>query len=185
MIAHNNPRVFKSIFFSLVLCVAVFAASVNASASDWVHIQYNDPTAGTGLMPRFEWSCGCAPTAFAMVLGYWDNYGPTGGGNWGKFTAYGRLIDYYIDEDTLESYYGSDGTYFYWRSSGYYPTRPMLIVDLAWEMDTTGGGSTDTGDQAPGVNSVVESKGYGNGWANKDEFFYGVALKAKLMIIDQ
>jgi len=169
MITNSNRMRFHSLFGIVLLTLpALLLSAAHAADSDFEWVEYNDPTTGTGLLPRFEWACGCSPTAAAMVLGYWDNYGPTGGGNFGKFTAYGRLIDYYVDEDTLESYQGSDGVNFYWQSSGSYPVRPMLIVDLAWAMDTTGGGSTSRSNQAPGINEVVNSKGYGNSWAHRD-----------------
>jgi len=173
----------KTLFIILFLSFNLISY---AADTDYEWVTYNDPTTGTGLLPKFRWSCGCSPTAASMVLGYWDNYGPTGGGNWGKFTAYGRLIDYYIDEDALESYQGSDGVNFNWAGI-WVDTwndcliRPKLIVDLAVEMDTTGaGGSTFRSNQAPGINSVVNSKGYGNNWANRDQLFCWTNLKGEI-----
>jgi len=146
-------------------------------------VDYNDEDTDGNytkkLIPHYPWSCGCAPTAVATALGYWDNYGPIGDGDWGKYTSYGKLIEYYIDKDTLESYKGSDGINYDWAYDSYMAARPQLIVDLAEEMETTGGGSTTIGNQASGTNEVTNERGYGN-WANLDILLLWSTLKSEI-----
>ena len=148
-----------------------------SSDRDFVWIPGNNPLLGANLMPNYTWTCGCAPTAVAMVLGYWDNYGPTGGGNWGKFTSYGRIIDFYVDEETVESYSGSDGVNYRWENYWPWdcPARPKLIVDLAEAFGTTGGddGGTYAYMLESGTNDVLKSKGYPSNWA---EAYWGDAV---------
>jgi hypothetical protein len=41
-------------------------------------------------MPVVDWTCWCVPTTFSMLVGYWDNLGPSG-----THTGYGRAVDYW------------------------------------------------------------------------------------------
>ncbi|MBN1356169.1 hypothetical protein JXA40_07865 [bacterium] len=157
---------------------AVLAASRSpASQRSPVFVLYNDEDENGNytkkLIPTYAWSCGCAPTAAATAMAYWDNLGPIGGGEWGKYTQWGRLIDYYVDKEALESYQGSDGVYYVWHHSWRNFERPFLIVDLAINMGTTGGmnpgGSTISTRMDDGINAVTLSKGYDRNWS---EFFF-------------
>ncbi|MBN2028631.1 hypothetical protein JW824_00145 [bacterium] len=105
----------------------------------------------------------------AMVLSYRDYEGQMGGGSTGKYTSYGKIIEYYIDETTAEFYVGSDGVNFRWEHNDVNPARPKLIVELAWAMNTKGAsGGTYWIDMVPGVNDLMLQKGYGSSWASDD-----------------
>jgi hypothetical protein len=43
-----------------------------------------------GVVPFYDWSFGCTPTAFSMALGYWDNLGMT------SASDYGNLVKYHL-----------------------------------------------------------------------------------------
>lgn len=51
------------------------------------------------LIPIINWTWWCVPTAFAMVLGYWDNYVKGVGVN----TGYGRLVKYWYDHPKFKN----------------------------------------------------------------------------------
>ncbi len=152
---------------AVVLLATTFAAAAP------VYVPYNDEDQYGNytkkLIPYYLWACGCTPTSGSMTLAYWDNYGPIGGGAWGKYTAWGRLVNYYLDEPALTSYTDASGDPFQW---GHYPspglTRPMTVVELAWAMQTEATtGSTDRANQHTGINNYVNSRGYGNNWASR------------------
>ncbi|MBN2210989.1 MAG: IPT/TIG domain-containing protein, partial [Sedimentisphaerales bacterium] len=155
----------------LLASVIVAATFLPVLAQD-VYVSYNDEDQygnfTNKLIPYYLWGCGCTCTAGAMTLAYWDNYGPIGT-QWGKYTSWGRLIDYYIDEPTMETYTDGEGDHFRWLN---YATpclaRPMTIVHLALHMDTDApDGGTDRENQHTGVNAYVDSKGYGDNWASR------------------
>ena len=145
------------------------------------HFLVNHNGTSKKLLPCYLWTCGCGPTAISMALGYWDNYDSSVGG---KYSAYGRIIDYYMDEIAIESYTGSDGVNYKWLvyngDPNQCPTRPKLILDLAEAMNCTGGGSVTDSNVAPGVNNVINGKNYGNSWADLDQFFIWSTLKSDI-----
>lgn len=47
------------------------------------------------VIPAVQWTYWCAPTAWTMVLGYWDNFEP----GHGSHRGYGKLVDYWYDHD--------------------------------------------------------------------------------------
>jgi hypothetical protein len=125
-------------------------------------LEYHDGIEKT-LLPCYLWTCGCAPTAAAMAMGYRDNYGMMEPGEYAKQSGHGRLIDYYIDEETLESYQGFDKVNFKWECEGGL-ARPRLILDLALAMGTRGDdGATHPWAVSPGINNVASEKDYGPG----------------------
>ncbi|MBN2212080.1 MAG: hypothetical protein JW709_11850 [Sedimentisphaerales bacterium] len=157
----------------LLTSITILLAFALCTQAAIKYVTYNDEQPNGSytkkLIPYYLWACGCTPTSGSMTLAYWDNYGPIGGGSWGKYTSWGRLIRYYIDEPTLESYEDGDGDNFVW---GHYASaglaRTMTCVDLAWHMDTDApGGSTDRDDQHTGINSYTNSIGYGSSWATR------------------
>ena len=112
---------------------------------------YNDPPAISTVVridhydwiPIYLWTAGCAPTAAAMALGYYDNkynvldfYG-----------GYGRLIDYY-----------KAGYKFPCNDSG--PLRqsiPNILDEFGDAMNTNCSGGTDLDSVSPGIEYVVNS----------------------------
>ncbi len=99
----------------------IYGTSVNggeASHDDWV--------AGRAHMPFFDWHRGCAPTAVAMCLGYYD-----------EFRWFGRLIDYY--------YHPAQGA----------ANAPNVTDELAYAMHTGEDGGTNSLDIEPGTEQVA------------------------------
>lgn len=81
-------------------------------------------------VPFYDWSYGCAPTAAAMVLGYWDSQG------------YDRLVDYFFTRwDPRQEEYD---------------TIPNVQEELAEAMNTNVGKTGNyPGEVAPGIEYVT------------------------------
>jgi len=120
------------------------------------------------LVPAYRWTCGCAPTAAAMAMGYRDHYALLQDGvTPAKETRYGKLIGSYMDREYLESITGSDSLPYLWGYAWAGPTRPELILDLARAMNTKGDGGTSVLNIRTGINAVAQSRGYGTGWSTR------------------
>jgi len=159
----------RAILMTVALLLIV-AVSVQATIK---YVPYNNEDENgdytAKLIPYFLWACGCTPTSASMTLGYWDNWGPIGGGGWGKYTSWGRLIIFYLDETALETYTDGDGDHFVW---GHYPSpglaRSKTCVYLAQYMDTDApDGSTSRSNQHTGINEWTDSVDYGDNWASR------------------
>lgn len=150
------------IFFScLVLAVSAFGADH--------FVTYQNGT-DRMLMPCNLWYAGCAPTAASMVLGYWDNYGAMGGGNYGKYEQWGNLQRHYMDRNAARQMIAASGGTF---TGGAIDGNTSLNYDLAYAMNTNIDGSTLYSDISPGINQAVTTLGYGGVWAESHSY-YGV-----------
>ena len=79
-------------------------------------------------MPYNDWSYGCTPTTYAMLAGYWDNYG--------FYTAsnYSKLVDYHIERwDMVQA------------ETDYNVSNIQREFAIAMNTDTTTGGTGETG----------------------------------------
>ena len=120
------------------------------------------------LVPAYRWTCGCAPTAAAMAMGYRDHYALLQDGvTSAKDIRYGKLIGAYMDQQYLESIAGSDSLPYTWGYAWAGPTRPELILDLARAMSTKGDGGTSVLNIRTGISTVAQSRGYGTGWSTR------------------
>ncbi|MCB5262598.1 MAG: C39 family peptidase [Candidatus Cloacimonetes bacterium] len=95
------PRVKTAEEFQKMLSTMTFFWQRDSFEEDWVAFLDNNETMsrsevmipGEELMPFYEWSYGCTPTAAAMHLAWWD-----------IVRGYGKLIDYHLTRwDTKEN----------------------------------------------------------------------------------
>lgn len=144
----------KSIFLTALLLI--FAS---AAFSDYHYLPYMNGVDET-LMPAYLWYAGCVPTSACMVLGYWDNYGEMGGGNYGKNTHYGKLIQYYLDKLAMTSTNGWNGAPLSWSFYGDNVPKTKTHYELAYYMQTASDGSTYYNMAPAALTTVAGSRGY-------------------------
>lgn len=95
------------------------------------------------LVPYYDWSYGCSPTAAAMLLGYWDNLG-----NEGFSPPFSNFVDYYFQR--------WDGVQ--WETDYQVPNLQRELA-LAMHTDSTTGG-TWIENIGPGIQAVADANGY-------------------------
>ena len=177
----NWGRVVCSLFAAIIVwgiwspALAVNSTPFQGGTEYWIKYQNRNragyPAEAGGLLPSYIWATGCAPTATAMVLTYWDIYGEVDNASYGgyeggvKYTYWGDLLRFYQDSQCIESILAAGG-------GGYYRTRsnhvysPDLLVDLANAMETTAAGAVTEYNIEPGLNQVTSNRGYGSNWAD-------------------
>jgi hypothetical protein len=85
------PKVRKQIEKSWASAIETTPEGIDADEVSKTHTEKRIPH--WELVPVIDWTCWCHPTAFIMVLGYWDNYVK----GKGTIIGYGRLIDYWLE----------------------------------------------------------------------------------------
>jgi len=110
-----------------VLLLLLTITAVSTPAADYL-VSY------PRLVEVYGWTRGCTPTATAMVLSYWDHYAD----GIGKYTYWGRLIDYYQNRNTCDNI-------------------SNLLDQLANAMNTTSNGMTRYDAISSGITSVTNS----------------------------
>ncbi len=112
------------------------------------------------VVPAYLWTAGCCPTAAMMVLGHYDWLWP----NNTRYASYGKLADYYFEQQVITNYkeWNQEGDYFDWDGySDGHDGIPYGVYRLAYGMHTDApSGGTDVGY---GVTNIKNGILY---WAN-------------------
>ena len=124
--------------------------TLDSRKNEWKRAYSDPPSISTVAMianydriPAYYWTAGCAPTAAAMVLGYYDNkFDVTG-----YFDGYGRLIEYYKAEYKFPC---ND-------SAALRQSIPNILDELSYYMNTNCAGGTQLDSVTPGIEYVVNT----------------------------